>query len=86
MVAIGRVDAHQVVAGGRDVAVKADHVDPPLGEEPRMPRQVRAERPVIDRPEARGRSVGEGEVVAVLGTGEETMFSGELFVQAAEIQ
>ena len=69
VVAVGLVDAHQVAAGGRDVAVKADHVDAALGEEAGMARKVLVEGPVVDRPEAHGRAVGEGEVVAVLRSG-----------------
>ena len=86
VVAVGLVDAHQVAAGGGDVAVKAHHVDPALGEEAGMAREVLVERPVVDRPEARGLAVGEGEVVAVFGPGDETVLAGELLVEAAQVE
>ena len=86
VVAVGLVDAHQVAAGGRDVAVKSHHVDAALGEEAGMAREVLVERPVVDRPEARGRPVGEGEVVAVFGAGDETVLAGELLVEAAQVE
>ena len=51
-----------------------------------MAREVLVEGPVVDRPEARGRAVGEGEVVAVFGAGDETVLAGELLVEAAQVE
>ena len=62
--------------------MEAHHVDPALGEEAGMAGEVLVERPVVDRPEAGGRAVGEGEVVAVLGARDETVLAGELLVEA----
>ena len=86
VVAVGLVGLHQVAAGGGDVAEETHHVDAALGEEAGMAREVLVEGPVVDRPEAGGRPVGEGEVVAVFGAGDETVLAGELLVEAAQVQ
>ena len=51
-----------------------------------MTRKILVVRPVVDGPEACGLPVGEGKVVAVLGTCDEAVLAGEFLIEAAQVE